>query len=58
MQADLYREVAKAASFSVWIVCLDSSGMRSVKRRKPKGKPMGTVRQSRGNAELAANTLY
>ena len=70
MQADLYREVAKAASFSVWIACLDSSGMRSVKRRKPKGKlkeappseeptesePMGTVRQSHGNVELAANT--
>ena len=46
--------------------------MRSVKRRKPKGKlkeatpseeptesePMGTVRQSHGNVELAANTHY
>ena len=43
------------------VLCVDSIfhivGMRSVKRRKPKGKPMGTVRQSHGNVELAANTL-
>ena len=56
----------------MWIASLAEAGMRSVKRRKPKGKlkeatpseeptesePMGTVRQSHGNVELTANTHY